>query len=232
MAVASPPIPAPMTSACAGATSSQCSEYHLREGRRASVVRHLLAGGRARAVLRVCCVLAVMHSLLASRQAKLLVAATLGERVRVGGYRFAFVVQSMVCFTGLTSGSCANRSRAVPRSAALVVVDALGQVASPRAGFWRCACWCGQFNGLPQAVRCSAASSRNRSRRRRTAVRRQRRDGGGGPYRYVRHPNNRAARRPGAVPRMTVNRATLVSRQQCTPCWALARRVSSARDLW
>src|SRR4051812_30892154 len=52
-------------------------------------------------VVRVCVPLAIVHSALASRQAKEVAAARLGSRRRNGTYRFAYVVQSMLTFSWL-----------------------------------------------------------------------------------------------------------------------------------
>jgi hypothetical protein len=203
-----------MMIACAAATSSQCSEYHLCEGKQAFVVPHFLAGGRPGSVLGICCVLAVMHSLLASRQAKQLVEAMLGERVRVGGYRFAFIVQSAVCFVGLTVWFLRQPDRELYRvPPPWSWLMRLGQVASLGLGFSAVRLLgMDTFNGLPQ-VRALVGGQQPQpepeaqgpplASDREMVVE--------GPYRYLRHPNNLAPLGVLALfPRMTVNRAALV----------------------
>jgi len=196
-------------SARGGATSYQCSEYHPREGR-----PRFVRGGRAGAVLRVCCVLAVIHSLLASRQVKQLVAATLGERVRVGGYRFAFIVQSMVCFTGLTVWFLRQPDRelyCVPAPWSWLM--RLGQVASLGLGFSAVRILgVEEFNGLPQfRALLDGLPSQPEPEAQGPPQASDHDMVVEGPYRYVRHPNNLAPLGVLALfPRMTVNRAALV----------------------
>jgi methanethiol S-methyltransferase len=218
MAAASPPIPAPMTRARGGATRTQCTEleryYRARRESHTQRMCQLLAGGRAGAVLRVCFALAVMHSLLASRQLKLLVAATLGERYRNGAYRFAYILQSTVCFTLLSVWFLRQPDRELYRvPAPWSWVMRLGQVASLGLGFSAVrVLGINEFNGLPQVqalVKCQEPRPEPEAQgpplRADEALTIQ------GPYRFTRHPNNLAPLGVLALfPRMTVNRTALV----------------------
>jgi protein-S-isoprenylcysteine O-methyltransferase Ste14 len=162
----------------------------------------------------VCCALAAIHSVLASRQAKLLVAAALGERVRDGAYRFAFIVQSVVCFTALAAWFLRQPDRdlyRVPPPWSWLM--RLGQVAFLGLGFSAVRILgVDNFNGLPQLRALLDGQLPG------PEPEAQGPPLGGeqamlveGPYRFVRHPNNLAPLGVLALfPRMTVNRAALV----------------------
>jgi methanethiol S-methyltransferase len=173
----------------------------------------LLRGGSAGRIVRVCTALAIIHSILASRQMKEFVAGRVGSRYRNGLYRFAYIVQSTLFFTWLFFWVLRLPDRelynAKPPWSWLMRA---GQAAFMGIGFSGVrVIGIPDFNGMPQLQALIAGDEPHKE----TEAQGPPRDSSGemvreGMFRYTRHPGNLA---PIGVmllfPRMTVNRAAL-----------------------
>jgi hypothetical protein len=173
------------------------------------------ASGSAWRIVRVCIVLAILHSALASKQVKELVARVAGPRHRNGLYRFAYILQSMACFFWLAwwVQRLPDRELYHVRAPWSWLLRA-GQAASLAVGFGGVRVIGVQvFNGLPQLQAYLAgevpapepeAQGPPRGADGQMVV--------AGSFRFTRHPGNLAPL--GVIlcfPRMTVNRLTLAS---------------------
>lgn len=166
-------------------------------------------------IVRVCTLLAILHSVLASRQLKEFVERVAGPRHRNGLYRFAYILQSMVCFFWLVwwVQRLPDRELYHVRAPWSWLLRA-GQAASLAIGFGGVrVIGVPDFNGLPQFLAHRAGEMPVPE----TEAQGPPRDADGemivaGSFRFTRHPGNLA---PLGVllcfPRMTVNRLTLVA---------------------
>lgn len=171
--------------------------------------------GSAGRIVRVCVALALIHSVLASRQAKELAAELLGARYRNGLYRFAYVAQSALFFAWLFWWVVRLPDRELyhvrPPWSWLMRA---GQLAFLGIGFSGVrVIGIPDFNGLRQLQTLLAGGEPQRG----TEAQGPPRDAGGqmvvsGAFRFTRHPGNLA---PIGVlvlnPRMTVNGVTLAA---------------------
>jgi methanethiol S-methyltransferase len=165
-------------------------------------------------VLSVCLGLALLHSVFASRQFKAFVAVVVGERARVGAYRFAFIVQSVVSFAGLTVWYLRQPDRELYRvPPPWSWLMRLGQAVFLMLGFSAVRILgVDDFNGLPQVrALLEGNQARPEPEAQGPPLAADLEMAAVGPYRFIRHPNNLA---PLGVlslfPRMTVNRAAVV----------------------
>jgi hypothetical protein len=166
-------------------------------------------------IVRVCIFLALLHSALASRQLKEFVERKAGPRHRNGLYRFAYILQSMVCFFWLVwwVQRLPDRELYHVRAPWSWLLRA-GQAASLAVGFGGVnVIGVPNFNGLSQL---QAYLAREMPLPEPEAQGPPRGADGemivAGSFRFTRHPGNLA---PLGVllffPRMTVNRLTLVA---------------------
>lgn len=175
----------------------------------------MLQGGSAGRIVRVCTVLALIHSLLASRQMKDFVAGRVGNRYRNGMYRFLYIVQSAVFFTWLFFWVLRLPDRELYRvKPPWSLLMRLGQAAFLGIGFSGVrVIGIPEFNGMTQLQALMSGEDPHRE----TEAQGPPRDSHGemvveGAFRFTRHPGNLA---PIGVmlffPRMTVNMATLAA---------------------
>jgi hypothetical protein len=163
----------------------------------------------------VCIVLALIHSILASKQMKDLVAQSLGARYRNGVFRFAYVVQSTLFFCWLFWWLRGLPDREIYRvRAPWSWLMRAGQVAFLGVGLSGVrVIGIQNFNGLTQLHAMMSGEEPYRE----TEAQGPPLDAGGqmlvsGAFRFTRHPGNLA---PIGVlllaPRMTVNYSTLTA---------------------
>ena len=164
-------------------------------------------------VARVCTLLAIMHSVLASRQAKDAVRAVAGARYRNGLYRIGFVIQSLITVTWATIWFLRLPDRELyhvrsPWSWLLRAVQ-LASLALLASGVQVIGLL--NFLGIPQLRAFLAGGTPNPEPEAQGPPLAA--DGSvmrAGGFRYTRHPDNLPVL--GILllwPRMTVNRATL-----------------------